>query len=250
MINKRRGFTMIEVALFLAITGLLFAGVMVGVQNSIFQQRFNDSVQNFAEFLRTAYSGVTNVQNTHGGVSNFAIYGKLITFGIEKGNGDRNLIYSYDVIGEVAGNDDGGTTLEALERLGAGVAKEGLTERYSPRWGASIEKTDGYEPFVGAVLIVRHPTTGALRTFVEVGNEIDVNKLDTSEHPEIAKIDFKNFVTVEGEVEGEVDFCINPIAGEIRNNRRDVKIAGGATNGSGVLIIPEESEDNNCIKKD
>ena len=40
MLGKKRGFTMIEVALFLAITGALFAGVTVGVQNSIFQQRY------------------------------------------------------------------------------------------------------------------------------------------------------------------------------------------------------------------
>ena len=55
------GFTLIEVSLFLAITGLLFLGVTIGVQNSIFQQRYNDSVQNFVEFLRSAYSKTENV---------------------------------------------------------------------------------------------------------------------------------------------------------------------------------------------
>ncbi|MBR3336275.1 MAG: type II secretion system protein, partial [Bacillus sp. (in: Bacteria)] len=60
----RRGFTLIEVSIFLAITGLLFAMVVIGVQNSISQQRFNDVVQNYVEFLRSIYAGVTNVQSS------------------------------------------------------------------------------------------------------------------------------------------------------------------------------------------
>ena len=56
MKNSRRGFTLIEVALFLVVTGALFAAVTIGVQNSIYQQRQNDAVQNFAEFIRSAYA--------------------------------------------------------------------------------------------------------------------------------------------------------------------------------------------------
>ena len=52
---KKKGFTLIEVALFLAITGMLFIGIAAGVQNSIYQQKINDSVQGFAEFLRSVY---------------------------------------------------------------------------------------------------------------------------------------------------------------------------------------------------
>ena len=82
MSKMRRGFTLIEVALFLAVTGLLFAGVMVGVQNSIWQQRYNDTVQNFANFLRNVYSEVSNPQSSGNGRSEeLAIYGKLISFG-------------------------------------------------------------------------------------------------------------------------------------------------------------------------
>ena len=44
MIKSKRGFTLIEVAIFLAITGALFVSVAVGVQNSVYQQRISDSV--------------------------------------------------------------------------------------------------------------------------------------------------------------------------------------------------------------
>ena len=90
-----RGFTLIEVSLFLAITAAVFVAIAVGTQNSIFQQRYNDAVQNFAEFLRTAYSQVSNVQSEGTGRTDTAIYGKLVVFGDEDGN---NKIVSYNVI--------------------------------------------------------------------------------------------------------------------------------------------------------
>ena len=79
-----RGFTLVEVSLFLAITAAIFVGIAVGTQNSIFQQRYNDAVQSFAEFLRTVYSQVTNVQNESAGRSDKAIYGKLVKFNEEE----------------------------------------------------------------------------------------------------------------------------------------------------------------------
>ena len=45
------GFTAIEVTLFLGITGFILISMLIGTSHSISQQRYNDSVQNFAEFL-------------------------------------------------------------------------------------------------------------------------------------------------------------------------------------------------------
>ena len=90
MKTTRSGFTLVEVALFLAITGLVFAGIVVGTQNSIFQQRYNDAVQNFAEFLRSMYSQVTNVQSEGHGRSEYAIYGKLVNFEEDENGNNKN----------------------------------------------------------------------------------------------------------------------------------------------------------------
>ena len=177
MKKGRRGFTLIEVAIFLAITGALFVSVTVGVQNSIYQQRVNDSVQNFAEFLRGVYAEVTNVQNpgmqnveagegNNNGRSNQAIYGKLITFGESRnlageeinGGNPSNEAFVYSVVGKVLEESDStsGGILQILQRLGASVAilktddrgdKEvslaGLAESYTPRWAAEIEPACG-----------------------------------------------------------------------------------------------------------
>ena len=119
MKKRRGGFTLIEVAIFLAVTGVLFVSVTVGVQNSIYQQRYNDSVQNFIELWRNIYAGVANVQNiwSSNGTSNEAIYGKLVAFGYDPNGkkqnndaGEGQKITVFNVIAEVDERTDVNTS--------------------------------------------------------------------------------------------------------------------------------------------
>ena len=250
MLGKKRGFTMIEVALFLAITGALFAGVTVGVQNSIFQQRYNDSVQNFAEFLRASYAETMNVQGVGEGRSNTIIYGKLIVFSAENG---RNNITKYDLVGKDGDISSGEGLLEALGKLNVGVVYDravGMMDTYTPRWSSSIEKACNgseckYVPFVGAVLIVRHPRSGATFTYItdiDIADIVDANMDGRS--PILWDSNELRFE------KKDANFCINPTAGEARSNRRDVKIVRGARNGSGVEIVADEGKNNKCVKQE
>lgn len=62
-INKLAlGFTIIETMLFLAIAGLIFAGLVAGTNGAIRRQRYKDSVQGFVDDLRDLYSLVENTQ--------------------------------------------------------------------------------------------------------------------------------------------------------------------------------------------
>lgn len=61
--SSRSGFTVIEVMLFLAISGLMFAGLLAGAGSSIARQRYKDSVQDFTEFIRGVYSSALAVEN-------------------------------------------------------------------------------------------------------------------------------------------------------------------------------------------
>lgn len=56
------GFTIIETMLFLAIAGLIFAGLVAGTNGAIRQQRYKDSVQGFVDDLRDLYSLAENTQ--------------------------------------------------------------------------------------------------------------------------------------------------------------------------------------------
>lgn len=60
--KTRVGFTIIEVMIFLAISGLLIMGIILGSGATIARYRYNDSVQNLAELLRQQYSTVVNPQ--------------------------------------------------------------------------------------------------------------------------------------------------------------------------------------------
>src|SRR5438105_2731886 len=57
------GFTIIETMLFLAVTGLLAMGILVGSGVAIGQQRYRDSVNSLKSYIQQQYSEVTNVAN-------------------------------------------------------------------------------------------------------------------------------------------------------------------------------------------
>lgn len=270
MKKRRQGFTLVEVSLFLALTGLLFVGVIAGMQNSVTQQRYNDSVRSFAEFLKTAYSKVANVQGLAGGFggkSEKAIYGKLIVFGEEyRLNGDKNTggyVYMYDVVGDI-GSVGGAGALEALDGLKADVVVEtknldgsstwslaGIAEEYIPRWGAAIQGKDPANGIMkGAILIVRHATSGGINTYVKTNETLEINNEEGTFSgaimlESISGIYKGKWLTSSFNDSEAVDFCVNP-EGDTENteNRRDVRIRAYARNASGVEVY--EGEDNAC----
>lgn len=231
MKKMRSGFTFIEVSLFLAITGLIFVGIAVGTQNSIFWQRYNDSVQSFAEFLRSEYSRVANVQiNDNNANDDKAIYGRVVIFS------DDGSITSYSVYGEVDA-DTNGSIMTMLEKLGVDIDDaNGITEIFRPRWGSEIQTTNGwsgsgYFVYTGAILIVRHPSAGTIYTFAYDGNDINAEKFKDKIKEKVGEAYvFK---------QKDVDFCVNPNGKDKSNLRRDIRIIKDARNASGVEIVPD-----------
>ncbi len=269
MKSTKLGFTLVEVSLFLAITALLFFGVTLGVRGSISQQRYNDSVQSFAEFLRSEYSEVANVEHTGTGTSEQAIYGKLLSFGETYDLAGNNIglvdnkVFSYTVIGDVgdgcANEPSGGTVcpdgvLGILQNLNVRITTSdnklaGISQEYSPKWGAEIQNTKvyngGYELFEGSVLIVRHPETGMIHTFFNEGKtEVNFAIKGGFEIPSLPLVDADGNSSLWKAQ--EIDFCVNPLGRAETNMRRDVRIAKNARNASGVEIINQDGADNRC----
>jgi len=58
----RVGFTIIEVMLFLALTGLLLSGVLIGLGSNLSRQRYNDAVEDIADILQDQYSFVSDIR--------------------------------------------------------------------------------------------------------------------------------------------------------------------------------------------
>ncbi len=62
--EELRGFTIVEVMLFLALSGFLLVGILLGTNANIANQRYKDAVQDAVSALRSAYSFVADTQVT------------------------------------------------------------------------------------------------------------------------------------------------------------------------------------------
>ena len=267
---KHKGFTLIEVSIFLAITGLLLGTILVSTSNSIGQQRFTDAVQSFADFLRGVYNTVENPQNVisdAGGRSDKALYGRLVTFGESydfdgKEAGNRQLILSYDVIGNVDGRLDGNDILQTLKGREIDVISKnddgspivnGTQESYAPKWGNRIQDItkngDGnWNDFKGALLVVRSPKSGAIHTFV-TREVIDINaKIAEWKGPDEIEIHVLSDNSILDTFKKiEVDFCVGSNDFFTYNGaRQDIRLNPNAHNSSDIKIIPLDSDDNKC----
>lgn len=106
--GRVKGFTIVETMLFLALTGLMLVGALVGIGTNLARQRYKDSVQDVVSMIRNQYDYVTRVQidkrkgedmcemidtgavftggdkNLGRGRSKCDIYGVAIVFGLQK----------------------------------------------------------------------------------------------------------------------------------------------------------------------
>ena len=248
----RRGFTIVEISIFLAITGLLFVGITAGVQNSIFQQRYTDAVQSFADFLRSTYDEVLNVQSAEdgtSGTSDSAIYGKVIVFGGDGQPDGSQVVYTYTAIGDVEEKEKANgceawfDVYRLLGCLRTDVAiNKGIIGSYTPRWSTRIQKTNSLDRFTGTVIIVRHPDSGRVHTAFSK-NAIGIGGVDGISLNGLLQLsdDESRFK------EDAIDFCVNPNGDEYSSSRADVRIEKGASNASGVEVIMD-GDDNECRK--
>lgn len=155
--QRRKGFTIIETTLFIAISSLLFMGVVTSIGSRVSEQRYSDSVNDFAEFLRNVYNEVGNTENlaqgdsesfrygctiwasndrsndrtTDGstGRSDCALYGKMILFNWD----NEGSPYVYDLVGNAVdlyySLEDTSSALASLRSVKAGILAFNCTNK-------------------------------------------------------------------------------------------------------------------------
>ena len=254
MKSKTSGFTIVEVLLFLAVSAALLMGIIFAATTQIDQQRYEDSTQNFAEFLRTVYSEVSNPRGKDsgagGGRSEYAMYGKLVTFGESETYNPNKRIFVYDVIGDVNSDALEGTTVQMLKTLHADVVKNennvtkliANSSDYSLNWDAKVEQIGGsHDPYVGAILIVRSPVSGTVYTYSLGGTTVEVQKAIATSAASALNPLLDNFNA------NEVNFCVAAEGITVYGGKRyDVRMAETSHDASGVEVISLDSEDNKC----
>ncbi len=232
----RAGFTIIESMLFLAISGLMIVGVIAGAGVSINVNRYKDSTTSLDAYLQGQYDKTINVQNDRN--NQLGCAGGVIT---ENGNQARGTSTCM-VIGRFISVMNDGTTLESQPvYAGTDGSKSGddLTalvnsslflssgaespEAYTLEWGTKLVVPLSNTPLQSMrLLIVRSPSSGAIRTFVATDGTTDPAKFLKDQYRQDAL------------------FCVDQ-SGLAAIPRRGSLVVKDATNSSGVKPATEGS---------
>lgn len=187
---RSAGFTIIEVMLFLAITGALAVAVLAGAGASIASQRYKDAVATLQSDVQQQYEDATSVindrqENIDGctgnrGRSECVLLGKLMTI-TSGGQISQYRVYGTQppqpAIASAAYLDE----YEVL-RSYQPRAIETNTQRSQMEWGTGISRPirgngSGSAPLNLGILVLRSPQSGLVYTFTRE----DVTTTDLSD---------------------------------------------------------------------
>jgi type II secretory pathway pseudopilin PulG len=236
--HTQTGFTIIEIMLFLAVTGLLAIGILVGSGVSIGQQRYRDSVNSLKSFIQDQYSEVTNVDNSRSGGWTCDTGGAVteVSSGQPRGTSDCVLIGRIITV-DATGTKLTSSNVVAYRTPGAAVLPGDIAEiatnyrmSISPidqvnqdvSWGAQIVQKKTTTPLSLSVLIIRSPLSGSLFTFTVDGATTNPSGMVATANTSQPR-----------------DLCVNADIGSFVGRRMEVRIDAYATNQGGVLIPPE-----------
>lgn len=182
--ERQQGYTVIEVTLFLAISGLLFLVAIFATGNTIRNFRFTDSGNSLEAYVQKQYDNVLNGVNPRDntvtctnsvvsagsqtpGTSNCLFMGKLILFE----QGDYRLT-SYDIVGTEPANVNFNQTDEQLiASYQPKIVTTVGTEDYSIPWQAYISgvrrvsSADASPVAANALAIIRSPVSSRIVSY-------------------------------------------------------------------------------------
>lgn len=173
MLEGAKGFTIIEVTIFLAISGLLLLAMFIGTGTMISRQRFTDSTDSLQVFFQSQYDEVVNGVNvsttptecggsaTVSGQSNCLLVGKLLTIPANSSTVSANYIIATATTTQID------TVQHELVGAHLKVVNTGAST-YELKWGAQVVKTNRSSdtPRSGvntnSVAFIRLPSSGRM----------------------------------------------------------------------------------------
>ncbi len=182
-----KGFTIIEVVLFLAITGILFAALMAGVGTNIARQNYVEGVRSFKALLQDQFAEAMNARQEDGNPAACdAATGRVETGGAARA--ERRGSSGCVILGRIVEvtNNGAAVRVASVTGLDTALASAGLGDiaalnaaepAIADINGQTIDLDGGITlraPVSGgasrystaAVLFVRSPVSGSMRTFV------------------------------------------------------------------------------------
>jgi type II secretory pathway pseudopilin PulG len=256
--TNNKGFTIIESMLFLAITGLLIAGMIVGVGTSVTIQRYRDSVTTLKSFIQGQYSELSNITNTRDNSWRCdPATAKTTQSGIteSRGQGDCVILGRYitidgssqsvSVVNGFENSTGSGNDISLLKTgyiLGISTIDQSAS---AMEWGTQIAwPTSGTgskaspTPRAIAILIIRSPDSGLVYTFT-MDNPVPLaNVTDT-----VLKSMLITGDTIPGQ--GSQTLCVDP-SGLLLTSKSAVYIGSYATDQSAIETRSNDFMINNA----
>lgn len=197
--SQQDGFTIIEISLFFAVSGLLLATMMAGIGIAVQQQRFTDSANGTQSMLQQQYNETQVTINSRQddacpnqdagtGASGCLIVGKLIDLR-DEANGEVHtksyrVIVSQDVADKAQESEESPSDIDlfngdidpALGDIDTKALKESeSTLDYIIPWGAGLDEPkldtgSGVGSVARYILILRSPINGSINTYYISGS--------------------------------------------------------------------------------
>lgn len=177
------GFTIIETMLFLAVTGLLIMGALIGTGTALSNQRYRDSVETFKNLVQTQYAELNSIKNDRTNAWTCGATAKPVAGDEYRGQSDCLIVGRYMIIDEgdisifnVLARENAVTTttspdITVLRNNYTYNVADGVENR-TMEWGTKIAWPSSgtgsrtpTSPRTMGILFMRSPDSGRVYTF-------------------------------------------------------------------------------------
>lgn len=245
--QNKSGFTIIEVVLFLSVSGLLMVGILAGASSSINQQRYRESVDSLATILRKQYSEVVNPSNDRTSDWNCDSSGGIVSSqgGESRGRTDciiaGRLVYSSDgsrvvtanIVASKPGVDSlNNTDIDIFNNIDMKIDPNSIAVQELD-WKGRLARSNGQGDAVFSVFIGRSLASGSVRTFITSNYPLS-NPSDSNPAP---SVDWIRIITTQA-LSNNLEVCVvsqSPMSGPTRQ----VQLLANSASSSGVRVVSE-----------
>lgn len=258
--KSKKGFSIIEVMLVLAITGLMLIGMIGATTTSISSQRYNDSLRNFAAYMQSVYSEVISPQSITdddsdqiGNSTDTAILGKVIVFGA----GDGSKVYSATLTGSAnLSKKTNQSFIEELADIDTDVSvfcgdssRPSSVQPYTLLWEAKLAQANDVpvgahyrDDFKGTMIIARTPTSATVHTIFAKDETYDFTEGNCISEGSRFSQDLRTNSSMYT-INEAVGICVVSDNSAVH---REVRIAADGRNSSAVWVRPTDDGDSRC----
>lgn len=240
------GFTIIETMLFLAVTGLLIMGALIGTGTALANQRYNDAVETFKGQVQAQYAELGSIKNSRPNTWSCGSDAKPVVGSEFRGQSDCTIVGRYMVINQ---SDISIFTVLAHKRaiapdrandiatlkLNYNFNVDGLSEDRTMEWGTEIARPTteaaATTPASLGILFIRSPESGTIYTFTSNTVPAGVDAITTATITDM----MSEASNVANQGMGERTVCVKS-GGLIQGGDRSIYLSPRAASASAVEV--------------